>query len=82
MSSKDLSVSDEEVKIGIDEKSREAQIEETSSFVALENSEEERQLVRKLDYRILPIACCLYLCACASCLGCCDAVALTPSRPI
>lgn len=30
-----------------------------------ETAAEERRLVRKLDGRILPIACLMYLCACA-----------------
>jgi hypothetical protein len=68
MSSKDHSLSDEEAKLGYEEKPREAQIEVTSSLVALEQLQEEKKLVRKLDVRILPIACLLYLCACTYCL--------------
>jgi hypothetical protein len=40
------------------------EIEASSDAESLRNHTEERQLVRKLDQRILPIACLLYLFAC------------------
>jgi hypothetical protein len=51
-----------------DEKGQESQSETAPSDkeVRLEKSPEERKLVRKLDVRILPITCLLYLFACRS----------------
>lgn len=36
----------------------------SGSLVPLATPEEERRLVKKIDLRILPITCLLYLCAC------------------
>lgn len=39
-------------------------LSDSGSPAPLATPEEERRLVRKIDLRILPITCLLYLCAC------------------
>ncbi len=68
----------------LDHTSDEAARPQSQDPELLVDSEEEQRLVRKLDRRILPITCLLYLFACTSILQCITALAplTSPSLPL
>lgn len=66
---------DQKIEQGSDTDDAQSQNQQTPETFA--GTEEERQLVRKFDWRILPITCLLYLFACPSSFRFCPEIVRT-----